>query len=83
MTDLRARLADTLREHSWDCDTCNHDERSHELHLAEVLLSLPGVAIVEVPEYAYVSVRYSRDGMIARLNAKEEAAANTAEKEKS
>jgi hypothetical protein len=26
-------------------------------------------------------VRYSRDGMIARLNAKEEAAANAAEKD--
>jgi hypothetical protein len=81
MSDLRARITDTLRKHSWDCDTCNHDERSHELHLADVLLSLPGIAIVEVPEYAYVSVRYSRDGLIAKLNAEEEAAANTADEQ--
>ena len=71
MTDLRARLADALKEGL-------RGNVPMAEYLAGLLLSLPDIAIVEVPEYAYVSVRYSRDGMIARLNAKEEAAANAA-----
>jgi hypothetical protein len=80
MTDLRARLAEVLRKEAPSPTTASQDDLMDRWvdRVADVLLSLPGIEIVEVPEYAYVSVRYSRDGMIARLNAKEEAAANAA-----
>jgi uncharacterized protein (DUF779 family) len=61
VSDIRARLADALREHphmaQWrTCGCCNGqpsppicDADSHADHLADVLLSLPGIAIVELP----------------------------------
>jgi hypothetical protein len=46
MTDIRARLTDALREHaSWAVPMRDDAER-----IADVLLSLPGIAIVELPE---------------------------------
>lgn len=60
---LRARLAEALREHfklhragrpeEWVCGGCHadfHNFRCHEDHVADVLLSLEGVAIVALPE---------------------------------
>lgn len=44
MSDLRTRLADALRMNG---DTCT---RANAEYLADVLLSLPGIAIVELPE---------------------------------
>jgi hypothetical protein len=57
VSDLRQRLADALRQHqSWDtliCD-CGWDgddgQNSWSSHVADVLLSLPGIAIVDVNE---------------------------------
>ena len=46
MTDVRTRLADALREHS-----CLSEDFA--LTLADVLLSLPDISIVEVPSPAY------------------------------
>lgn len=60
MSDLRARLADALRKHrgfpahcvcGWESkDGWKSTSEKHEHHLAGVLLSLPGIAIVELPE---------------------------------
>lgn len=67
MTDPRAQFADSLREHqlgfaepdggfccaSSRCDWTGHNYDFVD-HLADMLLSLPGVAIVELPdEYDY------------------------------
>lgn len=52
MTDLRTRLVDALREHRArrpKCITCSYGHES-DRHLIDVLLSLPGIAIVELPE---------------------------------
>lgn len=55
MSDLRARLADALRkELSWVAL-----ERINPVRLADVLLSLDGIAIVELP--AADSTRYEGD----------------------
>jgi hypothetical protein len=44
--DIRARLADALRAHQH----CDCEQPAHKsLHQADVLLSLPGIAIVELP----------------------------------
>ena len=58
MSDVRARLAEALRGHQrnpygqhdgwWEC-SCSADEPHTPEHLADVLLSLEGVAIVELP----------------------------------
>lgn len=64
MSDLRACLADALREHEpfrinvdggWIGCSCDggfsrFTAAAHRSHLADVLLSLPGIAIVELPE---------------------------------
>lgn len=57
VSDLRARLADTLSRHqSWDALVCdcgwNGDDglRAWSSHVADVLLSLPGIAIVDSQE---------------------------------
>lgn len=60
---VRDQLATALREHfqmhrknhpeEWVCGGCYadfHNCRFHEQHLADVLLALPGIAIVELPE---------------------------------
>lgn len=59
MSDVRARLAAALRGHQrnpygqhdgwWEC-SCSTDEPHTPEHLADVLLSLEGVAIVALPE---------------------------------
>ena len=60
MSELRQRLADALREHlyewdedHWHCAKCEIPVTGTEdwaVHVADVLLSLPGIAIVELPE---------------------------------
>ncbi|MDP7721817.1 hypothetical protein [Mycobacterium sp. TY814] len=63
MSDVRARLAEALRNHfklhragrpeEWVCGGCHadfHNFQCHEDHVADVLLSLEGVAIVALPE---------------------------------
>jgi hypothetical protein len=65
MSDIRTRLADALLEHAphhknnsvdlWVACKCGngvryYDRRKHVAHVADVLLSLPGIAIVELPE---------------------------------
>lgn len=48
MSDIRARLADALREHlTCDCGQWAEDLGDTCEHLAVVLLSLPGVAVVD------------------------------------
>ena len=60
--DIRAKITEALREHfklhragrpeEWVCGGCHadfHNFRCHEDHVAEVLLSLEGVAIVALP----------------------------------
>ncbi|MGV8064588.1 hypothetical protein PJP13_24295 [Mycobacterium kansasii] len=59
MSDVRAKLAEALRGHQrnpygqhdgwWEC-SCSADEPHTPEHLADVLLSLEGVAIVALPE---------------------------------
>ncbi len=59
MSDVRARLAEALRGHQrnpygqhdgwWEC-SCSTDEPHTPEHMADVLLSLEGVAIVALPE---------------------------------
>lgn len=61
MTDIRAQLSDALRDHRferWSPESfsrCACGQRfewprsDHPEHLADVLLSLPGIAIVELP----------------------------------
>lgn len=59
MSDVRVRLAEALRGHQrnpygqhdgwWEC-SCSTDEPHTPEHLADVLLSLEGVAIVALPE---------------------------------
>lgn len=59
MSDVRAKLAEALRGHQrnpygqhdgwWEC-SCSTDEPHTPEHLADVLLSLEGVAIVALPE---------------------------------
>jgi hypothetical protein len=61
MSDIHQRLVDALREHfslgsreEWVCGGCYsdyHNARFHDQHLADVLLSLPGIAIVDADEY--------------------------------
>lgn len=55
--NIRARLTYALREHSDYDDGCKcgaeldyDDGNSHAAHCADILLSLPGIAIVELPE---------------------------------
>lgn len=61
MTNLRARIKVALLEHyplgksreEWVCGACYadfHNFRYFEDHIADVLLSLPGIAIVEEPK---------------------------------
>jgi hypothetical protein len=60
MTDIRTRLADALKEHrsisrhTGVYCTCDGWKWSPQVdwfqHLADVLLSLPGIAIVELPD---------------------------------
>jgi hypothetical protein len=63
VNDIRQRLADALREHLlWPGTHCRCDHQldgsggpgerrsRYQTHLAEVLLSLPGIAIVELPD---------------------------------
>ena len=59
MSDVRAKLAEALRGHQrnpygqhdgwWEC-SCSTDEPHTPEHLADVLLSLEGVAIAALPE---------------------------------
>lgn len=49
MTDIRSRLADALREHRFDWPVADRPEA-----MADVLLSLPGIAIV--PSDAFVDI---------------------------
>lgn len=62
MTEVRARIAEALREHreTWDlftqryvctCDRWNDDEPTRFWeHLTSVLLALDGIAVVALPE---------------------------------
>lgn len=60
VADVRARLADALLKHrgfpahcvcGWkSTDGWKSTSEKHEHHLADVLLSLPGIAIVALPE---------------------------------
>lgn len=53
MTDIRTRLADALAAHrlmNARCEGCGESAKYESLHQADVLLSLPGIAIVELPE---------------------------------
>lgn len=48
MTDIRTRLADTLAEFMPESD--GGQDGSLNLRIADALLSLPGIAIIELPE---------------------------------
>lgn len=56
MTDIRTRLADALQEASGKWMTAEVENRDENLeqpyyvYMAQALLSLPGIAIVELPE---------------------------------
>lgn len=50
MIDLRARLADVLGDAFINVPAGVNDDFSWANYLADVLLSLPGIAIVELPE---------------------------------
>lgn len=69
MTELRAHLADALQgeldEHGYEDDDEKRGQVAH--HFADVLLSLPGIAIAELPEPwisadTYTSWRYFDHG---------------------
>jgi hypothetical protein len=49
MTDIRTRLADALQFHLGEY-ALHHGGKGLDTYLADVLLSLPGIAIVELPE---------------------------------
>lgn len=74
MSDIRTRLADALVEEQmrrWGHLVGGQENlhiREKALVIADLLLSLPGIAIVEVPEGMHVSLRYDRDMEIARIN---------------
>lgn len=59
MSDLRARLADVLGDAFINVPAGVNDDFSWANYLADVLLSLPGIAIVELPEPD--STRYEGD----------------------
>lgn len=58
MSDLRTRLADALQreldEHGYEDDDEKRGQVAH--HFADVLLSLPGIAIVELPDVPNMGV---------------------------
>lgn len=49
MSDLRARIADALREHHENLGTKIGVVDNYWLHLADGVLSLPGIAVVQLP----------------------------------
>lgn len=50
MTDIRTRLADALQEAINNVPVGVPDATDWPSHIADVLLSLPGIAILELPE---------------------------------
>lgn len=51
MSDLKAALAEALREHlTCDCGEWAENMDETVAHLADVLLALPGVAVTQLPE---------------------------------
>lgn len=76
--DIRARLADALWRTLFDSGLLAHDEKSTVYPIVDVLLSLPGIAIVEPPEGAtladgYFVWRWDKAAQLARLDAAEAA----------
>jgi hypothetical protein len=76
MSDIRARLAAALRLNGDTCTRANAD------HLADVLLSLPGIAIVELPRNPELNDRWASFARRAPKQARALAAAllSTAER---
>jgi hypothetical protein len=89
VTDIRARLAEAVREHQlgfdhdkkiWLCVSMSCNWTGHNLdfeeHQADVLLSLPGIAIVEIPHGDGISPdgakRFAAAALLAEVQAREE-----------
>jgi hypothetical protein len=67
MSDVRARIANALAAHASGEDGCICGEDDHlafdywARHVADVLLSLPGIAVVELPEPEPESQQWCND----------------------
>jgi hypothetical protein len=68
MSDLRARLADALHreldEHGYEDDDEKRGQVAH--HFADVLLSLPGIAIVDTNALSELADKWDRQARPAR-----------------
>ncbi len=60
MTDIKTRLADALREFHRGAEGVSVTDWTHEI--SDALLSLPGIAIVELPDTAGISSQHIRFG---------------------
>lgn len=67
MSDIRQRLADALETGLRSGGTWWAGSReipAQAEHMADALLSLPGIAITEVPEGMYVALKWDRDALL-------------------
>jgi hypothetical protein len=83
--DIRTRLADALDKHEgvegWSFCRCSDKQKHCAGHLADVLLSLPGIAIVELPapnqfapdwkDFGHAQTYAALPGQVARFSGKQ------------